>query len=172
MERAAHHAYALGDSDEAETAALSGLGESALDLETHSVVGDLYLDCAATGAHPDDDRGRARVLADVRQRLLNRAEHGDALGGRERVGIAANLERDLRPAALREVVDLAMEDLAERPADDALRLERVRELAELAVELGEARGQIVEAPERLLAVPLEHERIDLLLEKADVRCER
>ena len=78
----------------------------------------------------------------------------------------------LDPRPLGEAVDLAVQDLAERAADHALRLERVRDLAELAIELDEPRREVVEAPVRLLAVVLEDERIDLLLEQLDVRCER
>ena len=172
MEGAAHHAYPLCDSDEAQAAALGGLGEGPLDLEAHPVVGDLHLDRASARTQPDDDGGRARVLADVGEGLLDRSEHRDALRRRERVRVAPDLERDVRAAALPEVVDLAMEDLAEGAADDALRLERVRQLTKLAVELGEAGGEVVEAPERLLAVALEDEGIDLLLEEPHVGGER
>ena len=86
--------------------------------------------------------------------------------------IAADLELGMDSRALREGVDLAVEDLAERSADDALRLERVRDLPELAVELDEAAAEVVEAAVRLLAVVLEDERIDLLLEELDVGGER
>src|SRR6188472_846602 len=61
-----------------------------------------------------------------------------------------------------------MEGLAERTRDDALRLERVCDLTQLAVELDETRGEVVEASVRLLAVVLEDERIYLLLEKLHV----
>ncbi len=64
-----------------------------------------------------------------------------------------------------------MEDLAERAADDALRLERMGDLAELPVELDEPRGEVVEAAVRLLAVVLEDEGIHLLLEELHVACE-
>ena len=148
-----------------------GLGERALDLEAHAVVGDLHLDRAPAGADLDDDRGRGGVLADVGERLLDRAEDGDPLAGGQRVRVSADLEHGRDSRALRERVDLAVEDLAERAADDALRLERVRELAKLAVELDESGREVVEAPVRLLAVALEHERIDLLLEQADVGAE-
>ena len=97
---------------------------------------------------------------------------GDPLRGRERVGLATDLEVGLDAGALGEGVDLAMEDLAERTADHALRLERVGDLAQVAVELDEPCGEVVEAAGRLFAVPLEHERVDLLLEEADVRGER
>ena len=56
------------------------------------------------------------------------------------------------PVRSANAVDLAVEDLAERTRDDALRLERVRDLAKLAVELDESRGEVVEASVRLLAV--------------------
>ena len=115
---------------------------------------------------------RAGVLAHVRERLLDRTEDRDPLRGRERVRVATDLELGVDPGALREAVDLAVEDLAERTADDALRLERVRDLAKLAVELDEARGEVVEAPVRLLAVVLEDERVHLLLEELDVGGER
>ena len=76
------------------------------------------------------------------------------------------------PGALREAVDLAVEDLAERTRDDALRLERVRDLAKLPVELDEPCGQVVEATVCLLAVVLEDERVHLLLQELDVGGQR
>ena len=56
--------------------------------------------------------------------------------------------------------------------DDALRLERVRDLAELPIELDEPRREVVEAAVRLLAIVLEHERVDLLLQQPDVAGKR
>ena len=117
-------------------------------------------------------RRRARALADVGQLLLDRAEHGDPLRGRERVRVAPDLELGADARALREAVHLAVEDLAERARDDALRLEGVGYLAQLPVELDEPGREVVEAPVRLLAVVLEDERIDLLLEQLDVTRKR
>ena len=77
---------------------------------------------------------------------------------------------DSRP--LGEAVDLAVQDLAERPRDDALRLERVRDLAQLPIELDEPRREVVEAAVRLLAIVVEDERVDLLLQELDVGGER
>ena len=78
----------------------------------------------------------------------------------------------LDAGALREAVDLAVEDLAERTRDDALRLERVGDLAKLPVELDEPRGQVVEPTVRLLSVVLEDERVHLLLQELDVGGQR
>ena len=149
----------------------AALASGALDLETHAIVDDLQLDCAPPRANAHRDVRRAGVLADIRERLLDRAEDGDALGGRERVRVAADLELGLHTRSLREAVDLAMQDLAERPRDDALRLQRVGDFAELPIELDEAPGEIVEAAMRLLAIVLEDERVDLLLQELDVGCE-
>ena len=56
---------------------------------------------------------------------------------------------------------------------DALRLERVRDLAQLAVELDEPGGEVVEAAVATCSlVVLEDERVDLLLEEPDVGGER
>ena len=88
----------------------------------------------------------------------------DALDELSDSGSPRDLEARVDPAALREGVDLAVEDLAERAADDALRLERVRDLAQRAVELAEPRSEVVEAAEGEVAVALEHERVELLLE--------
>ena len=74
--------------------------------------------------------------------------------------------------ALGEAVDLAVEDLSQRAADDALRLERVRDLAKLPIELDEPSGEVVEAAMRLLAELLEDERIHLPLEQLDVGRQR
>ena len=78
---------------------------------------------------------------------------------------------DARP--LREAVDLAVEDLAERPADDALRLERS---GRSHAGRGRARrGGTVRSSNRPWACSrwlLEHERVDLLLQEADVGSER
>src|SRR6185436_21150247 len=104
LEGPSDHAYPLADADEPEAAALRGLGQSALDLEAHSVVDDLELDRASPRAHPDGDVRGARVLADVRERLLDRAKDGDPLGGRERVRVAPNLELGADARALREAV--------------------------------------------------------------------
>ena len=123
LEGAAHHSDALADPDQAEPAALRRLGQRALDLEAHSVVDDLELDRAPPRTDAHGDRRRAGVLADVRKRLLDRTEHRDALSRRERVRIPAYLEVGADAGAVGEPVDLAMQDLAERSADDALRLE-------------------------------------------------
>ncbi len=171
LERPADHVHALADADEAEAAALRRLRERALDLEAHPVVDDLQLDRAAPRANSHGDRGRARVLAHVRQRFLDRAEDGDALRRRQRVRIAADLELGGDSRALGEVVDLAVEDLAERAADDALRLERVSDLAQLPVELDETAREVVEAAVRLVAVVVEDEGVDLLLQELDVGCQ-
>src|SRR5262245_34624892 len=165
LERPTDHSHTLADPDEPEAASLCGLRECSLDLEAHAVVDDLELDRAAASTHADGDVCRARMLAHVGERFLDGAEHRDPLGGRQRVGVAADLELRGDPRALGEAVDLAMEDLAERARDDALRLERVRDLAQLPVQLNESRGEIVEAPVCLLAVVLEDERVDLLLQE-------
>src|SRR5262249_44612716 len=104
--------------------------------------------------------------------LLDHAEDRDALRRREGVRIAPDLELCANAGALGERIDLAVEDLAERAADHALRLQRVRDLPELTIELDEARGQIVEAAVCLLAEVFEDERVDLLLQELDVRRER
>src|SRR5919198_1995717 len=118
VERTAEHAHALSDADEAEATALRGLRERALDLEAGAVVDDLNVDRAAAGAQPHFDRPCAGMLAYIRERLLDRAEDGDALRGRERVRVAADFQRTFDPGAVREVVDFAMQGLAERPAED------------------------------------------------------
>ena len=112
------------------------------------------------------------MLADVRERLLDRAEDRDPLGRGERLGVAADLELRVDPGALRERVDLAVEDLAERSGDDAPRLERARELSQLAVELGDAREHVVEAARSALAVALQDERVDLVAQERDLGAER
>src|SRR5207253_8037121 len=61
-----------------------------------------------------------------------------------------------------------VEDLAERPTEDALRLERVGDFAEMAVEIDQSGREVVEASVGLLAVLLEHERVHLLLEEPDL----
>ena len=139
--------------DEPEAAALRGLGQRALDLEAHAVVDDLQLDRAAARTHAHGDVRRAGVLAHVRERLLNGAEHRDALRG-ARASPDRHGSRALRAMPVRSVnvVDLAVQDLAERAADDALRLERVRDLAELTIELDEPSREVVEAAVRLLAM--------------------
>ena len=141
LEGPADHPNALGDAHEAEATALRRLRERPLDLEAHAVVDDLHLDRTPPSAHAHRDVRRAGMLADVGERLLDDTEDGDPLGGGERVRVAADLELGADSGALREAVDLAMKGLAERPADDALRLERVRDLPELPVELDEARAQ-------------------------------
>ena len=65
-----------------------------------------------------------------------------------------------------------MEDLAERARDDAARLERARELAELPVELGDPRHEVVEPSCGPLAVAVEDERVDLVAEERDLGAQR
>ena len=67
--------------------------------------------------------------------------------------------------------DLAVEDLAERARDDAARLERAGELAEVPVELRDAREHVVEAAGGALAVAVEDERVDLVAQERDLRAE-
>src|SRR5262249_28663257 len=172
LERSADHADAPADAHEPEPATLSGLGERALDLEAHAVVDDLQLDGAPACPHTHRDVGRPGVLADVRERLLDRAEDRDALSGRERVGVAPDLELGVNAGALRERVDLPVQDLAQRSAEHALRLERMCDLAQLPIELDETRREVVETSVRLLAELLEDERIHLLLEELHVGRER
>src|SRR3972149_4451114 len=112
------------------------------------------------------------MLAEVRQRFLDRPEHGDALSRRERVRVTANFELRIDAGALRESVALAVEDLSGRTAEHALRLERMRELPKLSVEVDETGGEIIEPSVSLLAVLLEHERVHLLLEEPNVGCKR
>ena len=76
------------------------------------------------------------------------------------------------PGALRERIDLAVEDLAERARDDAPRLERARELAQVAVELRHAGEHVVEAPCGALAVAFEDEGVDLVPQERHLRAER
>src|SRR5436190_20420422 len=172
VEGAAEHPHALGHPDETQPPTLRRLRERALDLEARPVVDDLHVDRAPSRSQTDLDRGRTGVLAHVRERFLDRPEDRDPLSRRERVGIAADLERTGDTGAFGEVVHLAVEDLSERAAQDALRLERVRHLAQVAIEVDQPGGQVVEAPVGLLAVVLEDERIDLLLQEADVCGER
>src|SRR5262249_41729088 len=96
--------------------------------------------------------GCTGMLTHVRESLLDGAEHSDALGGRERVRIAADLEPGRDSCPFGEGVDLAVQDLAEGPRDDALRFQGVRDLPELPVELDETCAEVVEAAVRLLAV--------------------
>ena len=88
LERPADHVYALADADETEAATLCGLGERAFDLEAHPVVDDVELDRTAPCSHPHGDRRRTRMLTNVRERLLDGAEDGDALGRGQRIRIA------------------------------------------------------------------------------------
>src|SRR5262249_62028849 len=120
---AAEHAHPLPDSDDAEPPALRCSGECMADLESGAVVRDPNLDRASACAKLDGDLRRAGVLTDVRERLLHRAEQRDALRGAQRLRVALDLETCLYTAAFRERIDLAVKDLAERPADDALRLQ-------------------------------------------------
>ncbi len=68
--------------------------------------------------------------------------------------------------------DLAVEDLAERARDDAARLERAGELAEVPVELRDAREHVVEAAGGALAVAVEDEGVHLVAQERDLRAER
>src|SRR5262245_44945193 len=97
LERAAEHAHALADADEAETAALCRSSQGPLDLEARAVVADTHLDRATAGSHEYVDAARPAVLAHVRERLLDRPEDGHALRRAERFGVAANLEVDRDP---------------------------------------------------------------------------
>src|SRR5262249_4994241 len=80
-DRAAGHADALADADDAQPAALGCPGERVTNLEAGAVVGDAHVDRAAAGPEADLDLGRARVLADVREGLLDRPEDRDPLRG-------------------------------------------------------------------------------------------
>ena len=75
------------------------------------------------------------------------------------------------PGALGERVRLAVEDLAQRARDDAARLEGAGELAEVPVELRDAREHVVEAAGGALAVALEDEGVDLVAQQRDLRAE-
>ena len=70
-----------------------------------------------------------------------------------------------------ERLDLPVEDLGERPRDDAPRLERVSGLAQLPVELDDPRDEILEAAVDELAMALEHERIDLVAQRPGLLAE-
>ena len=94
------------------------------------------------------------MLADVGERLLNRPVDGDPLRRGERLGVAADLEPGVDTRALREGVDLAVEALAERPRDDAARLQGARDLPQMPVELGDACEDVVEATGGSLAMCL------------------
>src|SRR5262245_34324287 len=71
LERAAQHADALADPDDPQPAALRGAGERSTHLEAVPVVRDADLDRRAPHPETDLDGGGARVLADVRERLLD-----------------------------------------------------------------------------------------------------
>ncbi len=72
--------------------------------------------------------------------------------------------RDGDGGPLGELVDLAMQHLRERTGDDAARLERVGDLAKLAIELDEARQAVVETARRKLAPRFEDERGELVVQ--------
>ena len=95
------------------------------------------------------------VLADVRERLLDRAEDDDPLRARERVDVPAHVDVRVDAGAGGEGLGGAVDDLAERPRGDARRLERVGGLAQRAVELGEPAEGVVEPAPRQLPMALE-----------------
>ena len=65
-----------------------------------------------------------------------------------------------------------MEDLAQRPADDASRLERVRDLAQLPIDVDQSQQRVVEAARDQLAVAVEDERIRLIAQERELAGER
>ena len=155
-----------------EPATLRCARERPSDLEAVPVVAHAHLDRRPTHPDADVDVRRPGVLADVGERFLDRAVDRDPLGRRDRLRIAADLEFRRDPGALGERIGLAVEDLAERARDDAPRLERARELAQVAVELRHAGEHVVEAPCGALAVALEDEGVDLVAQERHLGAER
>src|SRR5262249_15061736 len=144
-ERAAEHSHPLADAHHSQAAALGCARERVSDLEAGAVVADPHVDRAAPRAEPDLHLRSTGVLTDVGERFLHCPEQRHPLRGAEGLGIAADLETGVDAAPLGEGIDLTVEDLTQRAADDAPRFERVRNLAEPSVELSEAGSQVVEA---------------------------
>ena len=112
--------------------------QSARDLEPVSVVLDLQLDTATARSQEHVDRRRIAVLTDVRERLLEDADERDSLRLRHPPEISDHPCPDLHPGALGQRVDLGVDHALQGTAQEACRLERMRELAQYAVELSEA----------------------------------
>ena len=75
-------------------------------------------------------------------------------------------------AALGERLHLAVQDLLDRPVDGARGLERVRQLAQVAVEVDEPPVHVVELGDRLLPMRLHDERVQLVAQPVHVAGQR
>ena len=108
------------------------------------------------------------MLADVAERLLHDAEERDLLGVGQRRDVSIHREFHVDARAPLECVDFVPERVLERLLDGARRTNRVRDVAQAAIERAEPCLEIVEPTAHRRAVRVVEHGGDLVARVAQV----